>query len=82
MERNAAGNGVAKYWKNGVPVTLSDGTKNEEAIGIVVSGTDIYAAGTEYVTGNQRVKYWKNGTAVYLTDGTLSAGALSFFVKQ
>jgi hypothetical protein len=35
------GHGAAQYLKNGFPVILSDGTKNESTCGIVVSGSDL-----------------------------------------
>ena len=38
---------VAKYWKNDVPVSLTDGTKSAEVRSIFVLGNDVYAAGRE-----------------------------------
>ncbi|HEY1871562.1 MAG TPA: hypothetical protein VGG71_10920, partial [Chitinophagaceae bacterium] len=62
---------VAKYWKNGVGVSLSDGTKSTTAASVDVSGNDIYVTGSELnpATGVFDAKYWKNGTEKNLTNG-------------
>ncbi|NML40569.1 hypothetical protein HHL17_25455 [Chitinophaga sp. G-6-1-13] len=65
-------NGIseAKYWKNGVGVTL--GTNYGEARAIAISGNDVYIAGIE----SDVAKYWKNGIAVSLSStGTWGASA-------
>jgi hypothetical protein len=59
----AGGIGTAKYWKNGVPVTIGDGIRNSMANGIAVKGNDVYACGAEEGAGST-VNYatvWKNG---------------------
>jgi hypothetical protein len=56
-------NRLPKYWKNGVPVTLSsDAGTNCILHRILVNGTDVYASGTQ---GNKPA-YWKNGTKTNL----------------
>jgi len=63
-------NNVAKYWKNGIPVTIaaSNGSFNSSyPLTIAVSGTDVYVAGTVVPGG---AAYWNNGSMVFLTDGT------------
>ncbi|MBK8353013.1 MAG: hypothetical protein IPL21_15515 [Saprospirales bacterium] len=72
---NDNGHAVAKYWKNGIAVTLSDGTHDELAISIFVVGNDVYVLGVSYESTKLIVKYWKNGVATYLTDGTFRAYA-------
>jgi hypothetical protein len=70
---------VAKYWKNGTSVALTDGTRHSSANDIFVTGNDVYVAGNESnaSTGYSVAKYWKNGTASPLTDGTEFGDAYS-----
>ena len=80
---------VAKYWKNGVPVEITDRMKGDAmANSIFVSGNDVYVAGqqhNEIITdgkgGNSFALSWKNGIADTLTDGTHYAEARSIFVS-
>src|SRR6266487_2211603 len=58
---------VAKYWKNGIPVILSDGSTETYTEGIAVSGNDLYVAGQEYKGSSEYAKYWKNGIPVVLS---------------
>ncbi|MBP6023792.1 hypothetical protein [Ferruginibacter sp.] len=53
---------IAKYWKNGVAVSLGDGIRNSAANGIAVKGTDVYVAGVILDTNNSSyATIWKNG---------------------
>jgi hypothetical protein len=54
---------VAKVWKNGIGINLSDGTKDTYITAITVSGADVYTAGSEYNGTKEVAKVWKNGVA-------------------
>lgn len=56
---------TATYWKNGSPVSVTNGKVSSYLFGIAVSNGNIFVAGYE---GNS-LKYWKNGVAVSLGDG-------------
>ncbi|RAJ26381.1 hypothetical protein [Pedobacter cryoconitis] len=63
------------YWKDGIPVVLTDGHANASATAITVKGTDVYVAGYE----NDEIavaRYCKNGKQTVLKiDSKLSNGA-------
>ncbi|TDE15183.1 hypothetical protein [Dyadobacter psychrotolerans] len=62
-------NGVARYWKNGVRVTLGKDTDMSAATAIVVKDNDVYVVGWGgKPNGHLYAKYWKNGVEVFLTD--------------
>jgi hypothetical protein len=54
---------VAKYWKNGVDVTLKEGSV---AYSITILNNDVYVVGEDGRSGT----YWKNGNKVSLDNGT------------
>ncbi len=69
-------NGVAKYWKNGVATSLTDGTQFASANAILVDSTGIYVAGYD---GND-IKYWKNGVATTLLNKTNDLSPKKFLI--
>ncbi len=72
---------MAKLWKNGESINITDGTKDASALSVVVSGDDVFVAGYES-NGNKRVaKVWKNGVATLLTDGSNDAVVYTLFVS-
>ena len=56
--------GRAAYWKNTLPVPLSDQIVPSYASSIVVSGGDVYVAGSL----NGKATYWKNNQPIVLLD--------------
>lgn len=63
---------AAEYFKNGVPVLVTNGPESDYATDIIPYGNDIYVAGwTENVGAGKypTACYWKNGTKVLLGDG-------------
>ena len=81
-EYNVAGKSVAKYWKNGVGIDLTDGTKDADATSIFVVGTDVYVCGEENYSGsNGQAILWKNSVRTNLSSAGSDAYASSVFVS-
>lgn len=74
---------VAKYWKNGVEFSLSDGTRNSGASRIAVEGNDVYIAGYEELKKDFYIPvYWKNGAKQIATEEMLHGYAPLIAVSQ
>lgn len=71
---------VAKVWKNGVAVALTDGTQPAIATGVAVAGSDVYVAGYEGTGSVFVAKVWRNGAEQPLTDGVYGALATGIAV--
>ena len=56
----------ANYWKNGQEVFLNDGTNIAYVNGLLVSGSDVYGVGEEFVNDHAVGRIWKNGTPISL----------------
>jgi len=61
----------ATYWKNGTPVDITNGVSSgsAQATAVLISGSDVYVAGTEEILSgggvvNKAPRLWKNGTPV------------------
>jgi len=74
---------VAKYWKNGEVVLLSDGGSNAIANSIFVNGPDVHVVGYESNPPSASyATYWLNGEETQLTDGSQYASAQAVFVYE
>jgi hypothetical protein len=69
---------LARYWKNGNAVTLTDGKENAVAKGIFVSGNDVHVVGYD----GKFAMYWKNGVATKLSSGAIYASAEAVTVSN
>lgn len=72
---------IPKYWKNGIPYTLSHSGVGGSTRSILVKDGDVYISGyVENLAGNRVATIWKNGVAVSLTDGSRSAVASKLYL--
>ncbi len=69
---------VAKFWKNGVAISLGDENFNSEATSIFVEGENVYVCGFE----DARACYWKNGIRIPLTLNTRVSTVTEVVVKS
>ena len=62
---------TSTYFKNGIPVAVTNGPKSDYATSIAINGKDIYVAGWTENVGDSKYPtacYWKNGKMVLLGD--------------
>ena len=71
---------VAKMWKNGKGINLTDQKRHSEANSIYISGKDIYITGTEFTGRTFIAKVWKNGKATNLINDEFATIAKSIYV--
>jgi hypothetical protein len=72
---------VAKIWKDGVAVNMTDGRFDAVANSVWADGKDVYAVGFERNADSVQVAtLWKNGTSTRLGDGKNSSVANSVYV--
>lgn len=64
-------NQIVKYWKNGIPVDLSNGKTQGQPSSMFVSGSDVYVAGSLFDNISNQIfaTAWKNGTGVTVSTG-------------
>lgn len=89
-ENNSSARNIGRYWKNGTPVLLTDGTTpvtiqctSETATfsSDFIIGDDIFIAGSERTSDIDHACYWRNGVKFNLTDGTKLSIANGILVR-
>ncbi|MGC4022032.1 MAG: hypothetical protein QM734_08855 [Cyclobacteriaceae bacterium] len=74
---------IGKYWKNGIPFTVTDGSYNVLFYDIYVYDNDVYVAGSALSENKKWVAaYWKNGEKITLGNGQENSFALSIVVSK
>ncbi|WP_271766735.1 cadherin repeat domain-containing protein [Aquimarina algiphila] len=79
-----SGTSIARVWRNGNPINLSNGNNEAYALSVFVEGTDVYVAGFADSSSsmNNTAVVWKNGTITELTDGSSSSMANAVYVRN
>lgn len=79
-----SGRQIAKYWKNGNSINLTDNNAITSAIAndIYIKDDIICVSGWVIAVGEKaKAVYWKNGERIDLSDGTFTTRANGIFVK-
>jgi hypothetical protein len=71
---------VAKYWKNGTEVYLTNNVNTSDAYSIKVIGADVYVGGGETNAGVYSCKYWKNGVPTNFVNSPQRSSCVSLFI--
>lgn len=82
FEINSSNRYIARYWKDGTAIVLTNGTQDAEASSIYAVGNDVYVAGYESNGTKKVAKLWKNGVATNLSNGTNDAAANAVLVNN
>ena len=78
----ASAQAVAKLWKNGTPINLTDGSRSTFPASVFVQGNDVFVCGIEEINNSgsmyeSMAMYWKNGIPFKLSPGIKNTAALS-----
>ena len=71
---------LARYWKNGLAVPLTDGTHGAKAFAVAAAGGSVYAAGFTSAGGGVMATMWKDGHAYPYTTGGSDALILAMAI--
>lgn len=73
---------IAKYWKNGEEIYLTDSNNVAKARDIVVAGQNVHIVGWKLQNGTRTAKYWKNKQEVNLNNVGEWSDAYSIAVNK
>jgi hypothetical protein len=76
---------VAKYWKNGAAISISDGTKYAQAKSIAVVGSEVSVLledDRSTTSSIKDLKIWKNGSVTTLGTGNFSFTGSKIFIEN
>jgi len=73
---------IAKYWKNGQEILLTDSLTVAGALDIAVANQNVYVVGWKLENGKRVAKYWKNGEVFNLNDNNEWSEAQSIVINN
>lgn len=80
-EYNDGSLSIAKLWKNGVGINLSDGNVRAAAKSVFISDGDVYVAGYEENENQSVARVWKNGVVTHEIDEQENTRANAIYVS-